>query len=284
MNSRPKVWRVAAVVAVLALLAYGLPAAAVEAPGSDDPRPDCEPDRVLWLQDPPMTGHDVKELQLRLLQLGYDPGSPDGIFGPRTAKAVRAFQEAAGLKARGFVGELTWEALAGPPQRFAVPANVLPKPKGVLKIVINTYDRTLTLYADNKPYRVYGVAVGHPETPSQTGDWKIAAKRKNWGNGFGSRWMQLSVPYGTYGIHGTNKPWSIGTATSLGCIRMLNPDVEELYEWVEEGTPVEIVGPPPALPDWARTTYQRGAKGWEIVAIQLGLREQGFYAGPADGL
>ena len=47
----------------------------------------------------------------------------------------------------------------------------------------------------------------------------------NWGGGFGTRWLGLNVPWGIYGIHGTNQPWSIGTQASAGCIRMFNRHV-----------------------------------------------------------
>ncbi|MEO7369038.1 MAG: L,D-transpeptidase, partial [Gemmatimonadaceae bacterium] len=43
-----------------------------------------------------------------------------------------------------------------------------------------------------------------------------------------------------YGIHGTNEPASIGRAASHGCVRMLNEDVEKLYDMVPVGTPVYI--------------------------------------------
>ncbi|MDP4823706.1 MAG: L,D-transpeptidase [Aestuariivirgaceae bacterium] len=45
---------------------------------------------------------------------------------------------------------------------------------------------------------------------------------------------------GTYGIHGTNRPTSIGTAASYGCFRMRNEDVLDLYARVPEGTPVIV--------------------------------------------
>ncbi len=43
-----------------------------------------------------------------------------------------------------------------------------------------------------------------------------------------------------YGIHGTNAPSSIGRKASHGCIRMRNRDVEELFEMVAVGDPVEL--------------------------------------------
>ena len=44
-----------------------------------------------------------------------------------------------------------------------------------------------------------------------------------------------------YRIHGTNEPKSIGKAASSGCIRMLNEDVSELYQFVKLGTEVTVL-------------------------------------------
>src|SRR3954454_5358754 len=47
----------------------------------------------------PYVGDDVMALQQRLLDLGFDPGRCDGIFGARTAAALREFQRNVGLAA-----------------------------------------------------------------------------------------------------------------------------------------------------------------------------------------
>lgn len=44
-------------------------------------------------------------------------------------------------------------------------------------------------------------------------------------------------------IHGTNQPWTIGQNMSSGCIRMMNKDVEHLYDRAGVGTKVIVVGP-----------------------------------------
>ena len=44
-----------------------------------------------------------------------------------------------------------------------------------------------------------------------------------------------------YAIHGTNRPSSIGTFASAGCVRMLNADVLDLFDRVSVGTPVLVV-------------------------------------------
>jgi peptidoglycan hydrolase-like protein with peptidoglycan-binding domain len=57
---------------------------------------------------PGATGEAVRELQLALKGLGYDPGAVDGHFGARTEAAVKAFQKAQGIAADGIVGDITW--------------------------------------------------------------------------------------------------------------------------------------------------------------------------------
>jgi lipoprotein-anchoring transpeptidase ErfK/SrfK len=52
-----------------------------------------------------------------------------------------------------------------------------------------------------------------------------------------ARWMGI---YEGAGIHGTEETSSLGTAASHGCVRMAIPDVEELYDLVEVGTPIYI--------------------------------------------
>ncbi len=52
-------------------------------------------------------GDDVMELQERLFGLGFHPGRIDGLFGPDTEGAVRAFQRGVGLVVDGEVGPAT---------------------------------------------------------------------------------------------------------------------------------------------------------------------------------
>ncbi|GAA1039316.1 N-acetylmuramoyl-L-alanine amidase [Virgisporangium ochraceum] len=59
----------------------------------------------------PFTGDDVLQLQERLLEMGYDPGRTDGIYGQRTARAVAQFQREVGLDSDGSCGPQTLGAL-----------------------------------------------------------------------------------------------------------------------------------------------------------------------------
>lgn len=154
------------------------------------------------------------------------------------------------------------------------------RPAGSLNIVINVARRNLEVYNDNQLYKTYRIAVGKSETPTPIGEWNVVWKDYNWGTGFGTRWMGLNVPWGIYGIHGTNKPWSIGQFASHGCIRMRNKDVEELFEWIPIGTPVRIEG--------RKIRVQRVLKyqtaGADVVLIQMKLKELGYLNARADGI
>lgn len=68
-------------------------------------------DRLLSLATRPYVGDDVAALQERLLELGFDAGRADGVFGPRTEKALRGLQREYGLVPDGTCGPATLRAL-----------------------------------------------------------------------------------------------------------------------------------------------------------------------------
>jgi lipoprotein-anchoring transpeptidase ErfK/SrfK len=122
---------------------------------------------------------------------------------------------------------------------------------GARRLVISIPDRKIALLEDGRIVKIYGIAVGKRSTPSPSGNFHIASRvvKPTWiqpgkvvgpgpANPLGTRWMGLG--YKGYGIHGTNRPTSIGKAVSHGCIRMRNQDVEELFELVQVGDEVEL--------------------------------------------
>ncbi|WP_416341261.1 L,D-transpeptidase family protein [Sporomusa sphaeroides] len=156
----------------------------------------------------------------------------------------------------------------------------LEAPGGKVSILIKVQSRELELHNDGELYKKYRIAVGKSKTPTPIGEWNVVWKDYDWGTGFGTRWMGLNVPWGTFGIHGTNKPWSIGQFASHGCIRMRNKDVEELFEWTPIGTPVSITGKNIRI----ERNLKYKASGSDVAALQLKLKEMGYFQGRADGL
>jgi N-acetylmuramoyl-L-alanine amidase len=68
-------------------------------------------DRSLYLRSTLFRGDDVRELQRKLNSLGFDAGKQDGLFGARTAHAVREFQRNVAHEVDGIVGPHTMATL-----------------------------------------------------------------------------------------------------------------------------------------------------------------------------
>jgi hypothetical protein len=127
-----------------------------------------------------------------------------------------------------------------------------------------TLDRgtfTLRLFQHLKLTKEYTVAVGMEGLETPEGLYHIQEKEENpvwhvpnsaWAGSLAgqtippgpadpikARWMGI---FEGAGIHGTEETWSLGHAESHGCIRMAIPDVIELYDLVEVGTPIFIGG------------------------------------------
>lgn len=122
------------------------------------------------------------------------------------------------------------------------------------RIRINIPEYRLELYNGPEHFKSYPVAIGRTETPSPVGSFFITVKVVNptWyppdhrtpvppgpKNPLGKYWLGLSQK--GYGIHGNSEPGSIGTPVSLGCFRMRNQDIAEVFGLVSVGTPVDIV-------------------------------------------
>jgi lipoprotein-anchoring transpeptidase ErfK/SrfK len=127
-------------------------------------------------------------------------------------------------------------------------------------IIVNRGAFKLSFYKNLKLHKTYGIAVGQVGLETPAGLYNIQNKAVNpawhvpnsdWAgdlagtvvpggtpqNPLKARWMGI---YNGAGIHGTDATGSIGTAASHGCIRMLIPDVVELYDQVPVGAPVYI--------------------------------------------
>jgi len=127
-------------------------------------------------------------------------------------------------------------------------------------LVVNRTNFQLTLYKNLKVAKTYGIAVGQVGLETPAGLYHIQNKAINpawsvpnsdWAgelagqvipggtpeNPLKARWLGI---YDGAGIHGTDAASSIGSAASHGCIRMLIPDVVELYDEVPLGAPIYI--------------------------------------------
>lgn len=117
--------------------------------------------------------------------------------------------------------------------------------------VVDKSQNTLSLKSNEEILKIYSVSTGNLEGPTPSGRFVIETKLVDptWRgippgdprNVLGSRWLGFAEPFKDYGIHGTTDPSTIGTQNTRGCIRMLEPDVQELFDILPLGTEVVIV-------------------------------------------
>ena len=151
-------------------------------------------------------------------------------------------------------------------------------------IHVDVEQKRLTLFEGERIVKSYTVATGAWDTPTPVGVFTITHRFSGQMGGFGTCFLGLNVPWGNYGIHGTNKPESIGYSASHGCIRMQVADAEELYALVPNGTKVVIeCGPWGELGGTLRT-LKNGDRSAAVRAVQRKLRALGYYAGWPDGI
>lgn len=155
--------------------------------------------------------------------------------------------------------------------------------EGLYTIEIYPQYHKLIVRAQGEKFKTYPVAVGNPSTPTPVGEYKIIYKGTDWGPSFGPRWLGLNVPWGTYGIHGTNKPYSIGQHLSHGCVRMRNRDVMELYDMIPIGTKVTIHGHVLGNAKQDPRALAEGDVGGEVQLIQSRLKSAGYFNGVCNG-
>lgn len=178
---------------------------------------------------------------------------------------------------------MKWGIILGLFLTVCMPMNDILSDTEEIEIRINPLKNELLVLMNKAPFKKYPVALGTPQTPTPVGEYTVINKYKNWDSGFGSRWIGLNVPWGTYGIHGTNKPHSIGRDASHGCIRMLNRDVEEIYELVQIGTKVHILGHVLGEPHLNPRRLAKGDSGGDVQLIQSRLRSGGYFRGTCHG-
>ncbi len=170
-----------------------------------------------------------------------------------------------GRKVKGSAEKSIRNDLVGHDEKIKIPVKII---EPVLTtedfkrvILVSTGSNRLTLYKNGEVSKKYGVATGTGGYPTPHGQFYITLKRMNpsWVNPYADWSLDMppvippgpNNPLGTRAlnlsasgirIHGTPDSGSIGTNASHGCIRMLMSDAEDLFERVDVGTPVLIVG------------------------------------------
>ena len=221
-------------------------------------------------------GKLVKQVQQRLMELGYFGGPANGHFRNKTYAAVQAFQKQHSVKADGIVGEQTWNLLFNDPDVVGPDSTPRPAPKAdpeAFHIVVDVKNQVITVYARGASGE-YDVVVremicstGTTKNPSDVGDWVLNGRKANWcyfptWGGHARYWTRInasiafhSVIYNTTDMMDLSvKSYkALGNRASHGCIRLLVADAKWIYDNVGEGTVVTITEDLPADPELVKS-------------------------------
>ncbi len=122
-------------------------------------------------------------------------------------------------------------------------------------LIVNVTTNQLSFFQDGQLVDTHSVATGKKGDETPLGLYTIIVKAENPyyrkknipggdpKNPLGSRWIGFDAndtEGRTYGVHGTNRPDSIGKSVTAGCLRLPNELVEKLFERVPLGTKILI--------------------------------------------
>jgi lipoprotein-anchoring transpeptidase ErfK/SrfK len=139
------------------------------------------------------------------------------------------------------------------------PGQLLRIPTDPARVLVDLEARWALFFLGDEVAAAWPVGIGRPGEDTPQGDYEARHKLENppWmkegqepipfgdpRNPLGTRWIGWARDGAktSYGFHGTWDPASVGQATSDGCVRLRNEDVEELFQILPEGAPIRVQG------------------------------------------
>jgi hypothetical protein len=137
------------------------------------------------------------------------------------------------------------------------PGQALRIPSESVRVLVDLEACWALYFLGDQVAAAWPVGIGRPgeETPEGTYSARNKLENPPWmkegqepipfgdpRNPLGTRWIGWAKDgvRTSYGFHGTSDPESVGRAASDGCVRLHNEDVEELFQILPEGAPIEV--------------------------------------------
>lgn len=127
--------------------------------------------------------------------------------------------------------------------------------EGPFRIEVRKEEKLLSVYLNDRFIRSYAITTGRDNSTPE-GEFSVIRKlvKPPWTDPYhrtivradnpeyplGTRWIEFVPPPGAYGIHGSKEVQEIGKEASFGCIRVLHPQEEEIYNFVILGSSILI--------------------------------------------
>lgn len=199
-----------------------------------------------------LRGDDVKMVQQRLVDMAFDPGAPDGVFGPTTTQAIWAYQKlvmgATGKAVNGIVTPELWDRMQDPLGIAARRPNATPT-----HMEIYLPEQVATLWKDGQLRLVTHISTGSNKdwcgertdgtkvcgtsiTPG--GMYRFTRRQSDWWEGdLGRMYNPVYFNYGI-AVHGmTSVP---NYPASHGCVRIPMNIAEYFPSLVKNGDQVFV--------------------------------------------
>lgn len=122
-------------------------------------------------------------------------------------------------------------------------------------VIVQLTSHEMAFINEGEVKQIFDVAIGNEGKETPEGEFTTIVKARNpyyrktdirggdQKNPLGSRWIGFDAEDTdgrVYGLHGTNKPSSIGKSITNGCVRLRNSDVEVLFEEIPLGTKIFV--------------------------------------------
>lgn len=205
-----------------------------------------------------------KEIKAKLIQLNQKlifskmPTPDSEIYVVKSGDTIASISQKYNIEAGGDIAKGQIRRINKLKTDWIYPDNKLKILTGKFRVEINKTKFLLTLYLNDAWIKEYQVAIGKIDDETPTGLFQVGGKvahppwtvRYDDGrseiipygdprNILGTRWMGFKESP-RLGIHGTTQPESIGQKITDGCVRMLNNEVEELYDIIPMGTEIFV--------------------------------------------
>jgi peptidoglycan hydrolase-like protein with peptidoglycan-binding domain len=177
----------------------------------------------------------TRQVQERLIALGFLGGPADGRLGPATQNGILAFQKWERLRRTGSLDARTEARLSAATQPTPVSRGGGGKRAEIL------LDRQVALLIKgNKVLRTIAVSTGKPSTPTPPGNYRVYAKIRRWWSTPFREWLPYALPFvGGIAFH---EFLDVPTyPASHGCVRQSVAVAQGTYAFAEVGMPVKVI-------------------------------------------
>jgi len=177
----------------------------------------------------------IKQIQQRLIELGFFGGDADGRLGPATHNGILAFQKWERLQRTAGLDARTESRLA----TATKPAPV-GQGRGGKRAEILLDRQVALLIKDNRVLRTIAVSTGKPSTPTPPGDYRVYAKIRRWWSTPFREWLPYALPFvGGIAFHEFLEVPAY--PASHGCVRQAVAVASWTYAFADVGMPVKVI-------------------------------------------